>query len=38
MRVLVCSINEEEKYDERGGGERDRLRIYLRRKMRRSVK
>lgn len=38
MRVLVCSIYEEEKYDERGGGERNRLRIYPRRNMRRSVK
>ncbi len=37
MRVLVCSINEVEKYDGRGG-ERDGLRIYPRRKMRRSVK
>lgn len=37
MRVLVCSIYEEEKYNGRGG-ERDRLRIYPRRKMRRSVK
>lgn len=37
MRGLICSINEEEKYDERGE-ERNRLRIYPRRKMRRSVK
>lgn len=38
MRVLVCSIYEEEKYNERGGEERNRLRIYPRRKTRRSVK